>query len=102
MKGGRERKKERNLDARDGTEQKNRLKQSTESGRKKTKKKEEERKDVGENKEKRRKKEREIGREDGTRKGGMRRSSNSNTSKPSALISSQFRSLETRTEVVVA
>lgn len=32
----------------------------------------------------------------------MRRSSNSNTSKPSALISSQFRSLETRTEVVVA
>lgn len=58
MKGGRKRKKERNLDARDGTEQKNRLKQSTESGRKKTKKKEEERKDVGENKKKRRKKER--------------------------------------------
>lgn len=39
MKGGRERKKERNLDARDGTEQKNRLKQSTESGRKKRRRK---------------------------------------------------------------
>lgn len=66
------------------------------------KKKEEERggrKDIEENKEKRK---REVERKDGNRRSTMRRSSNSNTSKPSALISSQFRRLQTGTGIVVA